>query len=130
MYNRYIPQPDGSHLRQPTKEPPMPPAPRPEPPQHQPEPPKPPEHHRPPEPPREPEKHHGSPPPPPPERHHGAPPPARHPAQGGGHFLSRILPPGFDTGDLLVVALLLLMAGDNPEQKNTALLTLAMYFIL
>ena len=39
-------------------------------------------------------------------------------------FLRQLLPAGFDTGDLIVVLLLLLMAGDKPEDKNTALLTL------
>ena len=35
-----------------------------------------------------------------------------------------------DTGDLLIVLLLLLMAGDCPEDQNTALLTLAIYLFL
>ncbi len=45
-------------------------------------------------------------------------------------FLRQLLPKDFDTGDLIVVLLLLLMAGDCPEDRNTALLTLALYFIL
>ena len=44
--------------------------------------------------------------------------------------LRQLLPAGFDTGDLIVVLLLLLMAGDKPEDKNTALLTLALYCFL
>ena len=52
--------------------------------------------------------------------------------QGGdiGSFLRRLIPKDFDTGDLIVVLLLLLMAGDKPEDKNTAMLTLALYCFL
>ena len=50
--------------------------------------------------------------------------------QPAGSFLRNLLPPDFDTGDLLVLLLLLLMAGDNPEDKNHALLTLAIYLFL
>ena len=45
-------------------------------------------------------------------------------------FLKHLIPKDFDTGDLIVVLLLLLMAGDKPEDKNTALLTLALYCFL
>lgn len=45
-------------------------------------------------------------------------------------FLKRILPKDFDTGDLLVVLLLLLMAGDCEDDKTTTLLTLILYFFL
>ena len=47
-----------------------------------------------------------------------------------GGFLRGLIPKGFDTGDLIVVLLLLLMAGDKPEDKNTAMLTLALYCFL
>ncbi len=47
-----------------------------------------------------------------------------------GDFLKQLLPKGFDTGDLFVVLLLLLMAGDREEDRNNALLTLALYFIM
>lgn len=59
-------------------------------------------------------------------------PPHREPPMGGSvtGFLKRLLPKDFDTGDLIVVLLLLLMAGDKPEDKNTALLTLALYCFL
>jgi len=94
MYNRYIPQPDGSHHRNripdpvaPKKEPENPPC-----------------------------------PPPPPCN-----PPRETPAGG---FLRQLLPKNFDTADLIVVLLILLMAGDCPEEKNNALLTLALYFFL
>ena len=60
------------------------------------------------------------------------PPPCGNPPEMGniGGFLKRLLPKDFDTGDLIVVLLLLLMAGDKPEEKNTALLTLALYCFL
>ncbi len=45
-------------------------------------------------------------------------------------FLRRLLPRDFDTGDLIVVLLLLLMAGDCCEDQNTALLTLALYVFM
>ena len=47
-----------------------------------------------------------------------------------GNFLKHLLPKDFDTGDLIIVLLLLLIAGDNQESRNQALLTLALYFIL
>ena len=45
-------------------------------------------------------------------------------------FLRQLLPGNFDTVDLLVVLLLLLMSGDCAEDQNTALLTLALYLFL
>lgn len=45
-------------------------------------------------------------------------------------FIRRLLPKGFDTGDLIVVLLMLLMAGDCEEERNNAMLTLAIYFFL
>lgn len=47
-----------------------------------------------------------------------------------GNFLKQLLPKNFDTGDLLVVLLLLLIAGDCEEEKTTAFLTLALYFFM
>ena len=47
-----------------------------------------------------------------------------------GSFLKNLLPKNLDTGDLLVIVLLLLMAGDCKEEKNSALLTLALYLFL
>ena len=49
---------------------------------------------------------------------------------GALDFLHQLLPKNLDTGDLLIIVLLLLMAGDCKEEKNTALLTLALYFFL
>lgn len=113
MYNRYIPQPDGSHYRKRVPEPPRQevkrqPAP-------QPPPPCPP----PPEPVYIPKKQ--SPP-----RHHRSEPQADN-ILG---FFKNLLPQGIETADLLIVLLLLLMAGDNEESKNNALLTLALYFFM
>lgn len=45
-------------------------------------------------------------------------------------FLRQLLPKEFDTEDLLIVLLLLLMAGDCQENQNTALLTLVLYLFL
>lgn len=47
-----------------------------------------------------------------------------------GSFLRQLLPKSFDTGDLFIVLLLLLMAGDSEEGRSNALLTLALYFIM
>ena len=47
-----------------------------------------------------------------------------------GSFLKQILPPNFDTADLIVVLLLLLISGDNTEDQNNALLTLALYLFM
>ena len=98
MYNRYIPQQDGSHRRSRVEEqgpPPQKPA-------------------------------------PPPEPHRQPPAPEHRPPASGNisGFLRQLLPKDFDTGDLIVVLLLLLMAGDKPEDRNTALLTLALYCFL
>mgnify|MGYP006967225266 CR=1 FL=1 len=45
-------------------------------------------------------------------------------------LLSQFLPKDFDTGDLMVVLLLLLMSGDCHENQSNALLTLALYLFL
>lgn len=56
---------------------------------------------------------------------------SRQDTQGSvGSFLRGLLPKNFDTGDLLIVLLLLLMAGDCKEDQNSALLTLALYFFM
>lgn len=49
---------------------------------------------------------------------------------GIGHFLRQLLPKDFDTGDLMIILLLLLMSGDCPEDQNWALLTLALYLFM
>ena len=103
MYNRYIPQPDGSFRRNSAPDKSTPPPP----------------------PPSEPEP--ACPPPPPPERPKQSP---RQSGQSVTSFLKNLLPKGFDTADLLIVLLLLLMAGDSPEDQNSALLTLALYLFM
>jgi hypothetical protein len=45
-------------------------------------------------------------------------------------FLKRLIPTDLDTGDLLIILLLLLMAGDKEDSMQTALLTLALYFFM
>ena len=99
MYNRYIPQPDGSYRRNPMPEQ------------------RPPQQRQAPRPPAAP----AVPPAPMPQ------PPRPESIPG---FLRQLLPQGFDTGDLIVVLLLLLIAGDSPENRSNALLTLALYFVL
>ena len=47
-----------------------------------------------------------------------------------GAFLQNLLPGDFDTSDLLIVLLILLMAGDCQEDQNSALLTLVLYLFL
>lgn len=113
MYNRYIPQPDGSYRREwvnnPTPAPP-PPQPRQEEPHKEPSPPPP-------------------PPPCPPQDKKPLPPPSRQ-GTNASDFLRNLLPKNLDTGDLLIILLLLLMAGDCQEDRNTALLTLVLYLFM
>lgn len=103
MYNRYIPQPDGSYRRNAMpdsrqntqRQTPQRPA------------------------------------PPSPSMPQPSPPPKRPPQQDSiPSFLRQLIPQGFDTGDLIIVLLLLLIAGDSQESRSNALLTLALYFIL
>lgn len=106
MYNRYIPQADGSYQRNRMEDtqaskPPKKPA----------------DHTPPPEVPTH---------TPPPRKMVSQPPPP----MGVGNFLRQLLPKEFDTADLLIILLLLLMAGDNEEEKSNALLTMALYFLM
>lgn len=113
MYNRYIPQPDGSFCRNRMPEPPRPVPAKPTP-----------------------QKPEAVCPPPPPEPQpcnrcsQCAARPARRPEPAGDSFLRHLLPKDFDTGDLLIVLLLLIMAGDSEEGRNNAILTLALYFLM
>lgn len=45
-------------------------------------------------------------------------------------FFRKLLPSNLDIADLLIVLLILLMAGDREENRNDALLTLALYFFM
>ena len=73
-----------------------------------------------------------------PNHPHPEPPPSPEPQNqcrevnhvGPSGFLKNLLPKNFDIGDLIVVLLVLLMAGECEEEQNTALLTLALYFFL
>lgn len=112
MYNRYVLQPDGSYqkkrFQEPAEEPVQEPLQEAAEPEVQ-------------------ETVHPVPPPPP------APPksdPRPVPQDSAGGFLRNLLPKNLDTGDLLIIILLLLMSADNPTDGNTALLTLALYLFL
>lgn len=117
MYNRYIPQADGTYQRSriPDVIPPQP---------------TPPSNPVPPPP---------CPSPPPQPQTRSCPPPRPRPRPSYrepeknvsvSSFLKQLLPKDFDTGDLLVMLLLLLISGDCQEDQNTALLTLALYLFL
>lgn len=110
MYNRYTPQPDGSYRRSRMQD--YSHQQRIEPEQACPD--------VPPEPPKTVPK--------PQSGHRGHT--QRKDSQDVSTFLKRILPRDFDTGDLLIIVLLLLMAGDCKDDQNTALLTLALYFFM
>lgn len=134
MYNRYVPQPDGSFRRNQMPDPPGP-SQRPSPPPGRPEA-KPDSRPQPPCP-DEPRPSPREGPPPCPQRRGRAPrqslpvrPQSQREAAGVGSFLRQLLPKDFCTEDLLVVLLLLLMTGDCQEDQNSALLTLALYLFL
>ena len=128
MYNRYIPQPDGSYRRSRMQDGAPPQYQTPQQQAYPSEPPSP-EHCSPACPHRQtkPVSHVRS------QRMN--PPPQHTPSESPrgisiGSFLKRLLPGDFDTSDLLVVLLLLLMAGDCQEDQNSALLTLVLYLFL
>lgn len=118
MYNRYIPQNDGTYRRSRINEPSAPPPKQPAPPPEsescgREEPPcrqgQPCAHLRPPRP---------------------VPPKPKAPPIGLRAFFSQLIPADFDTEDLIVVLLLLLMAGECREDQNVPLLTLFLYLFL
>ena len=118
LYNRYIPQPDGTYQRNRMQDP-----------ARQPEPPPPPAM---PVPIRNPEPvpcnnciHN-----PPSRRPMPKREPGRKESAGVVSFFRQLLPKEFEMEDLLIVLLLLLMAGDCQENQNTALLTLVLYLFL
>ena len=105
MYNRYIPQNDGTYRRNPVQQ----------------------NNQQ-----KKAEQHHQGHTPPPPYPQPCQPEitePCRHNESAGG-FLKGLLPKNLDTGDLLIIILLLLLAGDNEKDKNSALLTLALYLFM
>lgn len=123
MYNRYIPQGDGTYRRNRI------PDPRPEPqrpaPSRDRE--KQAEYSPAPEPPNCQNCIHNSPP-----RFPAPPPRPRKPVSptGLGSFFKQLLPRDFDTEDLIVVLLLLLMAGDCQNDQNSPLITLVLYLFM
>ena len=103
MYNRYIPQPDGTYQKNRLHEPPA-------------------RQQR--NKPIQASQDEHFPPPPLPnkeaERTHG----------GIMDFFKNLFPGEFDTGDLLIILILLLMAGDRKENNGNALLTLVLYLLM
>ena len=45
-------------------------------------------------------------------------------------FLKQLLPKNFDTSDLIIMLLLLLLAGDCEEDRTTAMLTWVLYLFM
>ena len=123
MYNRYIPQPDGTYRRSSIQDPPRPAEPRKQDAQSSVQ-----------QPPQRPQE--GKIPPKPccnPCSNRPCPPPRKQPENppaGIGTFLKQLLPRDFDTADLIIVLLLLLIASDGCDDGNTALLTLVLYLFL
>lgn len=115
MYNRYIPQPDGSYRRSRVQDQARQPL------RHRPTPPQCPPASQ------EPESCTQAPPPPPKKPKMHSHPREKESLTG---FFRNLLPKDLDTSDLLIILLLLVMAGDREEDKNNALLTLALYFLL
>lgn len=114
MYNRYIPQDDGSFRKNRVTEQPNS---KPQPPSIsqqvcEQDPPQPPHSAS--------DENHKSP---------KTPPPCKQNISAAS-FLRQLFPKNIDTGDLLIILLLLLMAGDCSDDKNTAMLTLALYLFL
>lgn len=123
MYNRYIPQPDGSFRRSRVQSnPPNPPA-RPS---HAPAP----EPVCAPEPEPRQDVCPGTNTCPRSRQRSSRPQIPRQETTQAGAFLKNLIPKDFDTSDLMIVLLLLLMAGDCPDDQNNALLTLALYFFM
>lgn len=117
MYNRYIPQPDGSYRRDRRQESSPPPPPQ-QPRRNSQE-----------------QRHPQEPPCPPPvqqepRRQERPRQPNSLKSMDAGDFLRQLLPKDLDTGDLMIILLLLLMAGDCAEDQNTALLTLVLYLFM
>ena len=117
MYNRYVPQRDGSFQRSA-----MPDSPRREPPKLQPP--------QPPVPPPEPPQPTELPKEMPQEEPRPVCVPGTPERRGAEDFFSRLLPKNMDSGDLLMLLILLLLLNDGNGDAPPALLTLALYFLL
>lgn len=113
MYNHYIPQSDGSFRRnsvpegsrRPQQRPPQRPAPPPKP-EPKPE------------------------PCPPPQPEPCQPPKQERKQENPLSFLRKLLPKELDSSDLVIIALLLLLSGEDCDGDTAPLLTLALYFLL
>ncbi len=109
MYNRYTPRQDGGFHRDRVPEPSEPSSPR--------------QNTAPP---------HGVPP----TDHHTAQHSSRNdhgvqfPPSSASGFLSRLLPKNMDTGDLLMLLILLLLLTDGSEDAPDPLLTIALFFLM
>ena len=57
-------------------------------------------------------------------------PPSREEPCSAVSFLQSLLPKNMDTGDLLMLLILLLLIQDGSEDAPTALLTIALFFLL
>ena len=132
MYNRYLPQPDGSYRRQRVQEPVIPAAPPPRQTNRE-------DSASAPQPDREthdqmetaaPSQERPTTRSQPQQREQQNQSPRRPASQSVDGFLRQLLPADFDTGDFLVVLLLLLIAGDNPDQRGNALMTLLLYLMM
>jgi hypothetical protein len=125
LYNRYIPQPDGSYRKNRVPEAIV------SPPQSwQPPPKAKTSAHKPANEPKCPPREDTCVSKPPPRQRHAS---NNHPPGNADSiigFLKQLLPRDIDTADLLIILLLLLMAGDNEAERNNALLTLALYFFM
>lgn len=130
MYNRYIPQSDGSFRRSSVPEPEAPPQntnhnenPR----RQEPRPAVPPE-----KPSCSQHAETGRRNPPPPHNPYSGPNNCKKEPHGDsvGSFLKGLLPQNFDTEDLIVVLLLLLISGNCSSDQNLALMTLGIYLFL
>lgn len=122
MYNRYIPQADGTFRRNRITEPENQKSVTPT---DSPLPKDAPNETLPPNPPKKANYPHPSS-----STQHRAVPQPTHDAGSVSSFLRGLLPQNFDTEDLIVVLLLLLMSGNSSGDQNAALLTLGIYLFL
>lgn len=107
MYNRYTPRQDGGYHRDRVPEASEPVRNHPQSPQQQ--------NHNPPQ--------HPAPP------QQNCPAPCPMPSSASG-FLSGLLPKNMDTGDLLMLLILLLLLHDGSESAPDPLLTIALFFLM
>lgn len=108
MYNRYVPQSDGSFRKNQLPDAQVSKSPEPN------------------------QDPNSIPSPVPPQPQAGNPPPrniAPHPGGGMGNILNGLLPQSFDTEDMIIILLLLLL-GNGGKDQNATFLTLVIYLFL